>query len=152
MAHEQPSYPSPTGHQMGEGTHPFYSNQQPISSAEEMSLQTRLSREMLEGLVLLLFYSWLEMACQHVRPSSWATDGQISLPTSCFGFLFLTCGATAVTSDDDSSTSSSSHSPIFGSLFGICRFRPEIKHDKRMDSLVIGALLSTTDRWGVAKR
>lgn len=45
MAHEAPTYPSPTGHQMGEGTHPFYSNQQPIPSAEEMSLQTRLSRE-----------------------------------------------------------------------------------------------------------
>ena len=45
MAHEPPSYPSPTGHQMGEGTHPFYSSQQPIPSAEDMSLQTRLSRE-----------------------------------------------------------------------------------------------------------
>ena len=45
MAHEPPSYPSPTGHQMGEGTHPFYSNQQPIPSADDMSLQTRLSRE-----------------------------------------------------------------------------------------------------------
>ncbi|KAI4127524.1 MAG: hypothetical protein LQ347_004565 [Umbilicaria vellea] len=45
MAHEAPTYPSPTGHQMGDGTHPFYSNQQPIPSAEEMSLQRRLSRE-----------------------------------------------------------------------------------------------------------
>ena len=45
MAHERPSYPSPTGHQMGEGTHPFYTNQQPIPSAADMALSTRLSRD-----------------------------------------------------------------------------------------------------------
>lgn len=38
------SYPSPTAAQMGDGAHPFYANQQQLTSADELQLSAQLSR------------------------------------------------------------------------------------------------------------